>query len=84
MAKAEAGCWRVGAVRNVSRCHNYLVFFSPLSELQPVSASIKLPWFLLDLQDTKSQRSVEAGGYAARKHNTSAGPRAQFCKLQLR
>lgn len=76
MAKAEAGCWRVRAVRSVSHTHNYVVFFSPLSESQPASASIKLPWFLLGLQDTKSQMSVEAGGYAARKHDASAGSKS--------
>lgn len=55
------------AVRNVSHTH-YLVFFSPLSELWPPSASIKLPWyFLLDLQDTKSQVSVESWWICSQK-----------------
>lgn len=80
MAKAGAGWWRVKsqAVRSVSHTHNYPVFFSSLSELQPVFASIKLPWFLLDLQDTKSQLSIEAGGYAARKADASAGSKSSI------
>lgn len=79
MAKAGAGCWRVGAKRSgMSHTHHYLDFFSPLSELQPASASIKLSWFLLGLQDTKSQLSVEAGGYAARKHDASAGSKSSI------
>lgn len=64
------------AVRSVSHTHNYPVFFSSLSELQPVFVSIKLPWFLLDLQDTKSQLSIEAGGHAARKADASAGSKS--------
>lgn len=66
------------AVRNVLHTHNYLVFFSPLSELQPASASIKFPWFLLDLQDTESQLSIEAGGYAARKADASAASKSSI------
>lgn len=66
------------AVINVLENHNELpmlepVFFSRFAELQPTSLSIELPWFLLDLQDTKPQMSVEAGGFAARKPDASAG-----------
>lgn len=72
---------RSQAVSKVSHTHHYLVFFSPLSELQPASASIKLPWFLMDLQDTKSQLSVEPGGYAARKHDASAGSKSSILQI---
>lgn len=72
---------------NALQTHNLLsvvelVFFSHFAELQRTPVSVKLHRFLLDLQDTKPQMRVEAGEFAARKTDASAGSlRARFCTI---